>query len=194
MHQFQCNCGAVRGQIEGSGAHNHLVCYCTDCQAFARYLGKASEVLDAQGGTEIVQLAQPRLHFLQGEDRLSAVRLSEKGLVRWYTACCRTPIGNTLSDPKASVIGLVHACLDPAQIDKDFGTNIVAVNTATALGEPKPKQSGLLGVIARSLSIIFANLISGRYRKSPLFNGSGSPRVEPEVLTPEELARLKGTA
>jgi len=193
MYQFQCHCGAVRGKIEGSGAHNHLICYCTDCQAFARYLGKASDLLDVQGGTEIVQLAQPRLHFLQGEDRLAAVRLSQKGLIRWYTACCKTPIGNTLPNPKVSVIGLVHACLNPSRINEDFGTRVAAVNTATAVGEPKPKPSGLLGVMARSLSIFLADLISGRYRKSPLFNDSGAPRVEPEILTPEALARLKET-
>lgn len=194
MSQFQCHCGTVRGQIEGQGIHNHLICYCTDCQAFARYLGEASDVLDAQGGTEIVQLGQPRLRFLQGEDRLAAVRLSEKGLVRWYTTCCRTPIGNTLSNPQVSVIGLVHACLDSARINEEFGPLVAAIDTATALGEPKPKPSGLLGVIARSLSMVLANLVSGRYRQSPLFKDSGAPRVEPEILTPAELARLKGSA
>lgn len=194
MHQFQCQCGAVQGRIEGSGAHNHLVCYCSDCQAFARYLGHETTVLDAQGGTEIVQLGQPRLHFLQGSDRLAAVRLSEKGLIRWYTTCCRTPIGNTLSNPKVSVIGLVHACLDPARINADFGSTIAAVNTATALGDPKPMPSGLWGVIGRSLFIVVTNLISGRYRQSPLFNDFGAPQVEPAILTPAELARLKETA
>lgn len=191
MHPIQCACGAVRGQIEGSGAHNRLICYCTDCRAFAHFLGKGREVLDAQGGTEIVQVAQPRLRFLQGEERLSAVRLSEKGVIRWYAACCSTPIGNTLADPKVSVIGLVHCCLDTARITEDFGSNVAVVHAAAALGDSKPKQRGFLGVITRILWIVYTNLVRGRYKRSPLFNESGAPRIVPTILSSEELAKLK---
>jgi hypothetical protein len=171
--------------------HNRLICYCTDCRAFAHFLGRGREVLDAQGGTEIVQVAQSRLRFLQGEDRLSAVRLSKKGIIRWYAACCRTPIGNTMADPKVSVIGLVHCCLDPAQINEDFGSNVAVVHADTALGDSRPKQRGLPGVIIRTLWIVYTDLVRGRYKKSPLFNESGSPRTVPTILSPEELAKLK---
>lgn len=192
MHSIQCKCGNVRGQLEGKGVHNRLICYCTDCRAFAGFLGRTAEVLDEQGGTEIVQVAQPRLRFLQGEERLSAVRLSEKGMVRWYASCCNTPIGNTTIDPKVSFIGLIHTSLDHAQMNKDFGTKIAILNTDTALGEPKPTQRGFIGVIARFFWIVVTTRISGRYKSSQLFNSSGSPRVVPSILTPEELARLKG--
>jgi hypothetical protein len=191
MHPVRCQCGALRGQLESTGIHNRIICYCTDCRAFARYLGKASEVLDEQGGTEILQVAQSRLRFLQGEDRLAAIRLSDKGMVRWYASCCGTPMGNTMANPKMSFIGLVHTCLDQGRMDEDFGTNVAVVNTDTALGNPKPKQRGLLGVVARFLWIVVASRISGRYRKSPLFNGSGLPQVAPKILPAEELANLK---
>lgn len=194
MHSIQCQCGSVRGQLEGSGVHNRLICHCTDCQAFAKFLGKTAEVLDPQGGSEIVQVAQPRLRFWQGEDRLSAVRLSEKGMVRWYASCCNTPIGNTMADPKISFIGLIHSSLDHAQMDKDFGTNIAILNTDTALGEIKPKQRGFIGVITRFIWLVVTMRISGRYKNSPLFNASGSPRVVPSILTPRELAQLKDDA
>lgn len=191
LHPIQCKCGAVRGQLEGIGSHCRLICYCTDCRAFARFLGKAPEVLDKQGGTEIVQVAQQRLHFVQGEDRLAAVRLSDKGMLRWYTTCCATPIGNTMANPKAAFIGLIHSCLDRGQMDKDFGTQVAVLSTGTALGEPKPEQRGLLGVVARFLWILFSNNIAGGYRKSPLFNASGLPRVAPKILNAQELASLK---
>jgi hypothetical protein len=193
MHSIQCKCGVVRGQLESSGRHNRLICYCTDCRAFARFLGKAPDVLDEQGGTEIIQVAQSRLHFVQGEDCLSAVRLSDKGMIRWYTTCCGTPIGNTMVNPKASFIGLIHTCLDRIQVDNDFGTKVAVLNTNSALGKPKPKQRGLLGVVARFIWIVVTSRIDGRYRKSPLFNASGSPRVDPKILKPEELANLKNS-
>ena len=191
MHPIQCKCGTVRGQVEGTGVNNRLICYCADCRAFARFLGRAADVLDKQGGTEIVQVALPRLRFSQGLDRIAAVRLSEKGMLRWYASCCKTPIGNTMADPKVSFVGLIHSSLDRAQMSRDFGTTIAIVNTDTALGDTKPTQRGLLGVIARFIWIVFTTRISGRYKSSQLFSDSGSPKVVPIVLTPQELARLK---
>ncbi|UEX76396.1 DUF6151 family protein [Spiribacter halobius] len=184
-------CGSVGGRIEGSGLHNRGICHCTDCRAFARFLGKGEEVLDAQGGTEIVQLAQWRLRFERGEEHLAAVRLSTKGILRWYAACCRTPIGNTLPTRRVSVIGLVHACLDAQRLDEDFGNGVAIVHAGSALGSPKPRSHGMLGASARLIGIIGAALITGRYRRSPLFDDSGAPRVVPRVLTAEELAELK---
>lgn len=192
MHPIQCKCGAVRGHLEGTGTSSRLICYCTDCRAFARFLGQAAEVLDGQGGTEVVQVALPRLRLTQGLDRVAALRLSAKGMVRWYAACCNTPIGNTMASPKLGFIGLVHCALTRSRIDGDFGTTIALLNTKTALGDKKPVQRGLPGVIARFLWIAFATRISGQNKRSQLFTGAGSPRVEPVVLSPEELVRSKG--
>lgn len=194
MHRIQCKCGTVSGQLSGNGTSNRVVCYCTDCRAFAHFLGRPSEVLDAQGGTEIVQVAQPRLTFSQGKECLAAVRFSEKGLVRWYAACCKTPIGNTLLNPKVSFIGLIHSSLDHSRMDADFGKSVAKVNTDTATGEPKPKPNGLFVSILRFFWIVLSTRISGRYRKSELFNESGAPIVRPTVLTAEELRQLKSGA
>lgn len=191
MHTIQCGCGSLAGRIEGSGLHNRGICYCTDCRAFARLLGKSGEVLDEKGGTEIVQLAQPRLRFERGEEHLAIVRLSPKGILRWYAACCNTPIGNTLPTRSISVIGLVHACLDRQRMDEDFGGIAVIVHAESALGSPKPRPRGFLLATARLVGITWANLLTGRYRRSPLFDATGAPKAEPRVLPPEELAALK---
>jgi hypothetical protein len=191
MHPVQCKCGAVKGKLESIGTSNRLICYCTDCRAFAHFLGKATFVLDEQGGTEIVQVAQQRVSFCQGEDLLSAVRLSENGMIRWYATCCGTPIGNTMASRKAAFIGLIHSCLDRQQMDKDFGADVAVLNTDTALGQTKPKQRGLLGILVRFIWIVVTNRVTGQYRKSPLFNSSGLPRVTPKILRADELDKLK---
>jgi hypothetical protein len=190
MHPIQCKCGALKGQVDSAGVHSRLICHCTDCRAFARFLGQDA-VLDERGGTEIVQVAQYRLQWLQGEGQLAAVRLSDKGMVRWYAACCATPIGNTMATPQLPFIGLVHSCLDRGRMDEDFGASLAILNTDTALGEPKPRQRGLLGVVARFLWIVLGSRLAGRERQSPLFDTSGLPRVDPWVLTAAELANLK---
>lgn len=191
MHPIQCQCGTLRGQLEGTGTNNRAICYCTDCRAFARYLGKAPEVLDKQGGTEIFQVAQSRLRFLQGEDRLAAIRLSDKGMIRWYASCCGTPIGNTMNNPKISFIGLIHSCLNRNQINEDFGVDVAVLNVDTSLGNPKPKQRGFLGVVTRFMWIVITSRFSGSYKKSPLFTASGLPSVDPKILSADELANLK---
>jgi len=191
LHPIQCRCGAVRGGIHGEGIHNRVVCYCADCRAFARYLGRAADVLDAQGGTEVVAITQSRLGFTEGADRLATVRLSEKGMIRWYASCCNTPIGNTTADPKVGFIGVIHACLDRSRMDADFGSKVAMVNTATALGEPKPVQRGLPRAIWLFIRIVLGARLGGSYRNSPLFDAAGSPRAVPTILSAQELAKLK---
>jgi hypothetical protein len=192
-HPIRCRCGTVRGEVEPGGTSNRIVCYCTDCRAFARFVG-AEGVLDAQGGTEIIQVAQSRLSFSHGLDRLAAVRLSGRGMVRWYSACCKTPIGNTMADPKMAFVGLIHVVLDRARLDHDFGARIARVSTSTALGDAKPRQAGLLGVLVRFGRLVVSERWSGRAGRSPLFTDAGVPRVAAQVLGPREVERLKDDA
>lgn len=197
MHQLQCQCSLVRAEVDCRGTHNRLICYCTDCQAFGRFLTNLAQhdgqhqVLDAQGGTELVQVAQSKLRFVQGEDQLLAVRLTEQGMIRWYTRCCHTPIGNTMASRGGAFIGLIHSCLTRPQLNADFGDQIAQLNTNTALGTAKPQQHGLFRVISSFLWLLIAERVSGRYLQSPLFNADGSPRSEPRVLSAAELAALK---
>ncbi len=186
MHKIQCECGALSGHIEGEGSSNRVSCYCGDCQAFARYLGRANDILDAQGGTEIVQLAQHRVVFSHGKQHLAAMQLSENGLLRWFTTCCNSPIGNTVNNSKFSFIGLFSASLERSRIDQDFGTAIAIVNADSALDEPKPQQRGVATMVLRVFKIVVTSLVTGKYRDSEFFKRSGEPAVSQIVLTAAE--------
>ena len=70
-----------------------FVCYCKDCQAFARFLERP-DVLDPAGGTDIFQMPPARLKLTRGMDAVTCQRLSDN-VLRWYTYYCQTPIGNT---------------------------------------------------------------------------------------------------
>lgn len=191
MHTIQCQCGEVKAQLQGEGTHNRIVCYCADCRAFAYFLGRGEQVLDAQGGTEIVQVSQARLRFVQGREHLAAMRLSDKGMLRWYAACCKTPIGNIMPDPKMAFIGLIHSALDSANVEKDFGPVIAWMETQAALVEPKPLQKGVLPVVLRFIGMTLGARLSGSYKQSPLFNAEGQPIVQAEILTSAQLKELK---
>lgn len=191
MHTLQCQCGTVRAQLTGSGLATRVLCYCTDCRAFARFLGQPERVLDRQGGTEIVQVSQGRVRFSAGKEQLKAVRLTEKGMVRWYADCCKTPIGNTMPNRGISFVGLIHSALDHSRMEEDFGPLTCVANVGTALGEPKPKQRGVAGVIFRFIRLVAGARLSGEYRNSPFFDASGTLIAQPTVLSADALALLK---
>src|SRR5262249_49832287 len=64
---LRCRCGRVRGVASdvSSSSGFRFVCYCEDCQAFARFLERP-DVLDPAGGTDIFQsfpfASQDRFH------------------------------------------------------------------------------------------------------------------------------------
>src|SRR5689334_2851856 len=96
--ELRCRCGQVRARLTNASPHtvNHVMCYCDDCQAFLHHLGRL-DLLDACGGTDIVQVAPAFLSLQSGKDRVAGIRLTAKGLYRWYASCCKTPLGNTVS-------------------------------------------------------------------------------------------------
>lgn len=107
-HPLRCRCGRLQGHVTLEGRNTRVVCYCKDCQAFARFLDPAGRALDAQGGSDVVQLAPHRIHISQGAEHLAVMRLSPQGMLRWYAACCRTPIGNTLARHDRPFTGLLR--------------------------------------------------------------------------------------
>lgn len=193
VHSLRCRCGALRGHVELNDRSNRMVCYCQDCQAFARFLGPADQVLDAQGGSDIVQLAPHRIKITQGAAHLAVMRLSSKGMLRWYAACCRTPVGNTMTSRNMPFTGLLAQCLETAPLEAAFGPVQGSVNTASAIGEPKPRAFGMAGSLLRILGMVAGSRLSGRYKNTPFFTASGAPVAEPTVLSVEERARLQPT-
>jgi hypothetical protein len=188
-YALQCRCGTVKGVISNPRNSNRGVCYCRDCQAFAHFLGRANDVLDERGGSDVVQILPKNLTFTQGTEAIACVRLTPKGLLRWYASCCNTPIGNTLHTPKMSFIGLVHSCLENSgqSVNDSFGPVTAWVNTKSAKGDSRPKQTGLGSTLIWFLRNVLKARFNGDYKRTPLFRPDmRTPIVTPRVLSPEE--------
>jgi hypothetical protein len=193
MHFIQCDCGAVKATVTPSGTVNRVICYCADCQAFARFLNRETDVLDEAGGTDIVQMAQKDVTFIQGTEYLACVRLTGKGLCRWYAGCCNTPIGNTHSNFRISLVGLIHNCVNPesGSLDDAFGPVRARAFTGKARTKPKPRATGLAGAAMRITGIILKNRLNGAYLQTPFFRTeSGEPVTVPRVLSNQERDNL----
>jgi hypothetical protein len=192
---LRCRCGTVRGVARrvAPSTVNHCFCYCDDCQAFAHFLGRADDVLDAYGGTEITQMSQACVAFTAGADTVAAMRLSAKGMIRWYASCCGTPIGNTMPTSAMPFLGVIKAFVNaPA----------TALGPIRGRGFTKSAKGGRAAVpkdglpeavmIARVLAKILLWRLRGDHKRSPLLDAAtGKPVVEPRVLGEAEREELR---
>jgi|HubBroStandDraft_1064217.scaffolds.fasta_scaffold115454_2 hypothetical protein len=179
---LQCRCGAVRGVVADAapGAVNRAVCYCDDCQAYLHHLGR-TDLFDAHGGTDVVQVAPASLSFIQGKDRIQGLRLSPKGLHRWYASCCKTPLGNTVG-PAMPFIGIVARVFDSAsqKTDDVFGPPIGAVHGKFAVGDAPEGSTGFKArLIARMLRKIVGWRLTGRTWPHPFFDRATRQPIYP---------------
>lgn len=197
-YSIRCHCGKLKGILDCNRKVNRTVnrciCYCADCQAFARFLNREHEILDEMGGTRIIQTIPANLTLTEGIENLGCMRLTANGLLRWYTLCCNTPIGNTLATLNPSFVGLIQTCLDADQtsLDNALGPIRMYVNTESAIGENKPKAAGVFSGTLRVFGMMLKARLDGRYRQTPFFDSaSGTPIAVPKVLSDEELKRVK---
>lgn len=193
-HPLQCQCGTLKGYVSPPEMANRAVCYCKDCQAFARFLERTDDsVLNELGGTEIVATLPRHVHFTQGLEALVCMSLSERGLLRWYASCCNTPIGNTPRDFKTSYVGLIHSCLAKRapSLQDSFGRVRMVLQTKSAKGQVKSTPMSSFVTLLRIMKSVIATRISGGYKRNPFFvEDSGTPIKHPRVLTKAERTRV----
>ncbi|MGO9839245.1 MAG: DUF6151 family protein [Polyangiaceae bacterium] len=194
---LRCRCGRVRGiAIDVSASSGfRFVCYCKDCQAFARFLERA-DMLDPAGGTDIFQMPPGRVKINAGTHTMRCLRLSSR-VLRWYTDCCRTPIANTAAGPSFPVVGMVHSFMDH-QADKRsrdavLGPPLCRIYERSAVGPlpPNAPSPPSLRVFARRSAKVLDWWVRGLARPTPFFDDrTRAPRAVPRVLTSGERAAL----
>ncbi|UQA63917.1 hypothetical protein E8A73_036955 [Polyangium aurulentum] len=174
---------------------NRVVCYCDDCQAFAHHLGRA-DLLDEQGGSDIVQVAPSTVSYDRGGELVTAVRLTPKGIYRWYASCCKTPLGNTLT-PGIPFIGFVTEAFRQAPsarpCDEVFGAPRGRIFGKFAVGEPPP---GSVKPNVRLLAGTIRKVLGWKLRSKawphPYFDRtSGKPKYPVAVLSKAERDALR---
>lgn len=135
-----------------------------------------------------------RVRFAAGAGLLRCVRMSDRGLHRWYCGECKTPVGNTMS-ARMPFVGLIHAIMDVADSDardQAIGEPIAHVQTQGAIGSlpPYPRDISLPRIIVRSVRLLATWKLTGAGTPSPFFDARGAPRTPPQVLTPEQRRAL----
>ena len=196
-HPLRCACGGLTGTVEHEQLATHGVCYCKDCQAFTRFLGREDELLDARGGCENIQALPKDVTFREGAQHPACVRLSDTGLLRWYAACCNTPIGNTPATSKLPFVGLAQACLESVSptVAASFGPVRHCTFIRGAIGQPKPKPFGAPGLLLWLVRNRLRARFTGGFRINPFFDTTTDrPIASPIVLSPADRDRLYAPA
>jgi hypothetical protein len=195
---LRCRCGDVRGiafDIAPSTGFR-FVCYCADCQAFARFLERP-DVLDQAGGTDIFHIPTGRVKFTAGTDAVRCLKFSQK-VFRWYTECCRTPIGNS-AGARFPVVGLIHSFMDHdadgRSRDEALGPPLCGIFLRSATGPlpanaPAPPSMGLFFTRATA---IFGWWLRGLGRPNPFFDvRTRAPLSAPRLFSASERALQRG--
>lgn len=179
--ELHCRCDEVRGRVANVSPNtvNRVVCYCDDCQAFLHHLGR-EDLLDEHGGTDIAQVAPASLSFDRGADRIVGVRLTPRGLYRWYTSCCKTPVGNTLT-PAIPFVGMVTRVFG-SDADDLFGKPVGAIFGKYAIGDaPQGSTTPSPRLLLRSARMLLGWRLRGQSWPHPFFERT--PRVPRHQVT-----------
>jgi len=185
--EIRCRCGEVRGIVANPSPQsvNRVTCYCDDCQAFAHRLGRA-DLLNPQGGSDIVQVAPTALTFTRGLDRIVGLRLKPNGLYRWYAKCCNTPVGNTLT-PAVPFVGLMAQTFDSPNLDSVIGAPTGALLGKFAIGEPPKGSTGLnLSVLLRAVARVLGWRLSRKTWPHPFFSSETRAPVYPVTVVSQQ--------
>lgn len=183
---FSCSCGTLKGVLHevSPATACHLMCYCKDCRAFARHMGKAED-LEPGGGSPIVQVLPARIEIMQGADQIACLRLSPKGLHRWYAACCNTPLANTPGTAKVPFAGMWRPLFEATEA---FGPIVALGFTKAALPGGPRKDKGLSRMLGGLIKRSLAAYMNGTARQNPFFDTDGKPVVQPEIIGKKERA------
>lgn len=173
-----CRCGTTAWEVRARRPGTLVTCHCRGCQSYLRHLGR-EDALDAAGGTLIFQTLPDNMRIASGADTLAALRVTPKGVVRVYAACCATPVANVMQSPALPFVGLV---LPPGTEALGTCRNFVYTKTATAPVKERGFARVGWGVIGRGL---WARL-TGR-GASPFFE-NGELVCAPRVLDSDERA------
>src|SRR5690348_8261364 len=163
---LRCRCGHVHG-VASEVAPNtgfRFVCYCGDCQAFARFLERP-DVLDLSGGTDIFQMPIGRVKLTAGAG------FPVVGLI------------HSFMNPEA----------DGRSRDEVLGAPLGRIYERSATG-PLPADAPppfALAFFPRRAATLLGWWLRGLGRPNPFFDErTKAPLSMPRAFTPEERAAL----
>jgi len=193
---LRCRCGHVRGVANEIAPNKgfRFICYCGDCQAFARFLERP-DVLDRACGTDIFHMPAGRVKLTTGAEAVRCLQFSRR-VFRWYADCCRTPLANT-AGPRFPVVGIIHSFMDHdgdgRTRDEVLGAPLCRIFEGSAVGPlpPNAPPRRSFSLVAVRGPMLLGWWLRGLGRPNPFFDEeTNAPLSVPRRFTPQQRAAL----
>ncbi len=174
----------------------HVSCGCQGCRQAAQRM--RPELLGAHGETQRFQVSPACVEITRGREHLACLQQTPRGALRWYAACCDTPIALTLRSARIPFIAFdVMNGVDTEALLRAIGPMRARVNTKTSDRE-RAREIRADGRALREMLRHFAPLVwrwwrRGDHRRSPFFDHeTGAPAVEVHRLQDTRVAKATG--
>lgn len=168
--EWTCRCGAFAAEVDVTPASIRAVCYCPSCRIFALKTG-AGDALDEAGGSDLLQVAPEDVRFLRGSENLRWMQLTPKGPARWYTACCNTPVANTLLTPAIPFVTLMSHRIT----DQDALPPVSVRVFRKYAGQHVPDSKGAGSLYWNFARRALRSRLSGGWKRNPFFGPDSKP-------------------
>ncbi|KZN65602.1 DUF6151 family protein [Pseudoalteromonas luteoviolacea] len=183
----RCDCGSVNGKVAMGQRffQNRVMCYCDDCQAFVRHLGHEKS-LNKYGGTDVYQVSASQVSIVSGHEHVRCLKVTSKGVHRWYAGCCNSPIGNTIN-ANWPLVGLISSSI-VQDLDSTVGPIKGSVFCKFA-NQPIPKEvkgpRSHKQIVAMMIIKLLIWRALGKARPNPFYR-DGKAISKPICLTSEK--------
>ena len=182
-HKLQCQCGQVKGTLTNlqPSRVNRAVCYCRFCQAYQGYLSQEATPSEHYDGAELFQMSPKDIHFSQGFDQIHAVKLTDKGPLRYYAKCCNTPLVNGLANMNIPFVGVAIECVPELTSEQhrqdSLGPILARVNTHGPAQKalPKANKAAVYRMLVHLVRLMVGWWLRGDAKYSPFIDANGQP-------------------
>jgi hypothetical protein len=179
---FSCACGELTGRLVDISARDgrHIVCHCNDCRVNLVALGHSDPGAE---GVDLFQTTPDKIKIDKGGENLALLRLSGKGLMRWYAKCCSTPLFNTTTKRGLPMVGI-----SAKTIDEYSALGPVTSRAYKKQPDGKVTHENAGPLITSMMARMGKAWIDGSWRDTPFFDDTGTPVRDARVLSREERA------
>ena len=185
--ELQCECGKFQVVLMAfpKNTPGRLRCYCDDCQTYLHLINR-SELLDQNGGSEVIPVYPRDVQILKGKEYLKCMRLSPKGIFRFSTSCCNTPVANTKPGFWLGFHRILYATTDPTKLDNILGpvrSSIMGRFAKGTLPAGTPDTYNLKSFICVMPFMLKGKLLK-KFKGSPFFEDDGETPVVTSHMVP----------
>jgi len=125
-----------------------------------------------------------------GREHIGCVRLSDKGMFRFYATCCQTALGNVMSSPSMPFVAISRRALEG---DDAVFPPVMGIMGKFAIGTPPPGTAASIAPMQAMQTMLFVakSALARAGKPHAYFDDAGAPIVPPRVLTPAEREALR---